>query len=84
MASVIGLWPNWTPAANTLVAGLGLVLFTTLALVVLYSRVHRRRWLPTDLTLPQGNMTSIPTWKRSYGLDAQKPYRRASYEFEDV
>lgn len=27
-------------------------------------------------------MIKIPTWKRSYGLDVQQPYRRESYEFE--
>ncbi|OQD87366.1 hypothetical protein PENSOL_c079G09212 [Penicillium solitum] len=75
-------WPC-TPVATAVVACLGLVL-PALLLVVLYSRVHRGLKHTADLTITQGSMINIPTWKRSYGLDVQQPYRREPYGFEDV
>ncbi|KAJ5483470.1 hypothetical protein N7530_002716 [Penicillium desertorum] len=79
--SSIGLFWSRIPAANTVVAGL--VLFA-LVLVVLYWRARRGRRHTVDLTVPQGNMVNIPTWKRSYDLEAQQPYRRRPYGFEDM
>ncbi|OQE91930.1 hypothetical protein PENNAL_c0008G04836 [Penicillium nalgiovense] len=29
-------------------------------------------------------MVNIPTWESSYGLDVPQPYKRGSYEFEDM
>ncbi|KAJ5839349.1 uncharacterized protein N7525_004537 [Penicillium rubens] len=79
--SSIGLCWSCTPAANAVVVGLGLVLFGSV-LVVLYWRARRGRRRAVDLTVSQGDMVSIPTWKRSYGLDLQQPYRRRPYWFE--
>ncbi|KAJ5968571.1 hypothetical protein N7501_004819 [Penicillium viridicatum] len=77
----ISLCWSCAPVATTVVAGLGLVLLS-LVLVVLYSRAHRGLKRTADLTITEGNMINILTWKRSYGLDVQQPYRRESYGFE--
>ncbi|KAJ5214424.1 hypothetical protein N7449_001593 [Penicillium cf. viridicatum] len=81
MTSLITLCWSCAPAATLIAAGLGLILFA-LVLVVLHSRVHRGLKRTADLTVTQENMINIPTWKRSYGLDVQPPYRRESYGFE--
>ncbi|CRL18809.1 unnamed protein product [Penicillium camemberti] len=83
MISSISLCWSCAPVAATVVTGLGLVL-PALVLVVLYLRAHRGLKRTADLTSTQGSMIKIPTWKRSYGLDVQLPYRRESYGFEDV
>ncbi|KAJ6123818.1 hypothetical protein N7471_011135 [Penicillium samsonianum] len=83
MTSLIGLCWTYTPEANPVLAGLGLVLFALVS-VVLYLRPSRGCRHTADLTITQGNMINIPTWKRSYGLDIQQPYRRRSYGFEDM
>ncbi|KAJ5501482.1 hypothetical protein N7453_006299 [Penicillium expansum] len=83
MSSSIGLCWSCTPAADAVVVGLSLV-FLALVLVILYSSNCQGYKHATDLTIKQGNMINIPTWKRSYGLEVQQPYRRKSYAFEDV
>ncbi|KAL2703737.1 hypothetical protein AAEP93_004808 [Penicillium crustosum] len=82
MISSISLCWSCTPVTTTVAAGLGLVLFA-MVLVVLRLRAHRGPKHTADLTITQGSMIKIPTWKRSYGLDVQQPYRRESYEFEE-
>ncbi|OQE00070.1 hypothetical protein PENVUL_c059G03725 [Penicillium vulpinum] len=83
MASLTGHCWAYTPAANTVVAALGLILFALL-LVVIYWRSRRGRRHTADFTITEGNMINIPTWTISYGLDVKQPYRRESYAFEDV
>ncbi|OQE36034.1 hypothetical protein PENCOP_c012G07876 [Penicillium coprophilum] len=58
------------------------ILVCALALLVLYLTVRRRWRDATSSPITQENLTSIPTWKRSYGLDLQQPYRREPYRFE--
>ncbi|KAJ5931500.1 hypothetical protein N7516_005989 [Penicillium verrucosum] len=83
MTSLITICWSCAPVATAVVSSLGLALFA-LVLVVLYSRAHRGLKHTADLEITQGSMIKIPTWQRSYGLDIQQPYRRESYEFEDV